>query len=332
VTATSPSLFSGRPLLRSERIGLSIIIGVACAIGVWIIAQRVMPSLIVKDFTYPWWAARALLGGGDPYRLIQPDGPYPFAYPLPAALVAMPVAWLPAPIAGAVFFGLSAAALSWALLADGGIWRLWMLASVPFAMSLALVQWAPLLIAGALLPALAWVLVCKPTLGLALFAGRPSRAAVIGGAIVLAVSLLFLPTWPAEWLRAAGRIEGHPAFVTRPFGWIPLLALLRWRDGDARLVALMACMPQNPFFYDQLPVLLVARTGRSAFALSALSWIAYAATQATCNDPFYCGPEAEPWVVWLVFVPATALVLLRGRTAPLFGRWWPGRRAPASDA
>jgi hypothetical protein len=320
VLASESSLFAGRPVTPGERIVLSIVVGVACGIGVWIITTRVMPSLIVKDFTYPWWAARVLLSGGDPYRVIQPNGPYPFAYPLPAALVVIPFAGLAAPVAGAVFFAASAALLAWALLGNGGIWRLWMLTSVPFAMTLSLVQWAPLLVAGALVPMLGWALVCKPTLGLALFVRRPTRTAVVGGAILLVASFAFVPRWPIEWLHAGARLVGHPAFVTRPFGWIPLLALLRWRDGDARLVACMACVPQNPFFYDQLPLLLVARTGRSAAALAALTWVAYAATQATCADPFYCGPESEPWVVWLLYVPATALVLARGDRTGLT-RW-----------
>jgi hypothetical protein len=105
--------------------------------------------------------------------------------------------------------------------------------------------------------------------------------------------------------------------VTRPFGWIPLLALVRWRDRDAWLVALMTCVPQNPFFYDQLPLWLVARTGRSMCALTVLSWLAYAGTRTVCHDPFFCGEEAAPWVLWLVYVPAAALVLARRWNADL---------------
>ena len=158
----SPSLFSGRPLSRRERGALALLVGVVCALGFWMVTRRI-PQFVAKDFTYPWRAARALLAGLDPYVAIQPTGPYPyesrFPYPLPAALVAVPLAWLQAAVAGAVFFGLSAAALTWALLADrggGGLGRLWMLASAPFGMALALGQWSPLLVAGALLPACAW--------------------------------------------------------------------------------------------------------------------------------------------------------------------------------
>ena len=317
------SLFAGRPVTAGERRVLALVIGVACALGVWIVTQR-MPAFVAKDFTYPWRAARALLAGLDPYVVMQPTGAYPFEsrfpYPIPAALVALPVAWLPAGVAAALFFGASAAALSWALLADGGIGRLAMLASAPFAMALVLGQWAPLLVAGALLPAFGWALACKPTLGLALFVSRPSRGAVVGGAALTLVGLLLLPRWPLDWVRAATQTVGHPAFVVRPFGWIPLLALVRWRDPDARLIAALACVPQNPFFYDQLPLWLVARSGRAGIALSALSWVAYAGTRAVCDDPHFCGDEGAPWVLWLVYVPATLLVLARGRDLPAWVR------------
>jgi hypothetical protein len=301
-------------------VAITIAIGVACAAGVWAVTQ-LHPQFVAKDFTYPWRAARALLAGQDPYVVIQPAGRYPFEsrfpYPLPAALVAVPVAWLAAPLAASLFFGCSAAALGWGLLAEGGIWRLWMLAGAPFAMALALVQWSPLLVAGALLPAFAWAFACKPTLGVALFVRRPSKAAVIGASALILLSLVLLPTWPVEWVSAARHTVGHPPPVTRPFGWVPLLALLRWRDRDAWLVALMTCVPQNPFFYDQLPLWLVARTGRSMCALTVLSWLAYAGTRTVCHDPFFCGDESAPWVLWLVYVPAAALVLARRWSADL---------------
>lgn len=322
MTVPTTSIFSGRTLSREEQAGLAIIVGLACAIGVWLVIQR-MPVTAFKDFTYPWRAARALLAGQDPYVVIQPTGHYPFEarfpYPLTAALVATPVAWLAGPIAAALFFGLSSGALAWGLLRDGGVWRLWTLASVPFAMAMSVVQWSPLLVAGALLPAFGWAFACKPTVGLALFAARPSWQAVVGGVALTVASLVILPAWPREWLAVTATVRGHGALVMHPFGWLPLLALVRWRDGDARLVAALACVPQNPFFYDQLPLLLVARSGRSAATLAALSWIAYVATKATCADPNYCGDESAPWVLWLLYVPATALVLARGD--------WSGTRA-----
>ncbi|WP_275831618.1 hypothetical protein [Roseisolibacter sp. H3M3-2] len=291
--------------------------------------------MVAKDFTYPWRAARALLAGQDPYVVIQPTGPYPyesrFPYPLPAAVVTLPLAPLAATVGAAHFFGLSAGAFAWALLRDGGgLGRLWALAGAPFCMALAVVQWGPLVLLGALVPAFAWTLSLKPTLGLALFAWRPSWRAVIGGAVLALIAMLWVPAWPLEWVRAATQTTGHPAPVTQPFGWLPLLALLRWRDPDARLIAVLACVPQNPFFYDQLPLALVARSGWSAFGLAALSWVGYAGTRMHCSDPNFCGAEAVPWTIGLVYVPATLLVLARGREA-LLARL-PGRAAAVTGA
>jgi hypothetical protein len=312
------SLFSGRPVTQGERVFLSVFIAVMCAVAVLVILGRV-PQFVAKDFTYPWRAARVLLAGQDPYVVIQPTGVYPFEsrfpYPLPAALVSIPFAGLPAAIGAALFFGLSTGGLSWALLGLGrGISGLWVLAGAPFCMALAVVQWGPLLLLGALLPAFAWTLALKPTLGLALFVWRPTRGAVIGGLLLGALALLWVPRWPIEWVQAALHTTGHPAFVTQPFGWLPLLALFRWRDPDARLVAVLACIPQNPYFYDQLPLALVARSGWSAFSLAALSWVGYAGTEATCLDPHFCGAESIPWVIWFVYAPVTAMVLLRAHS------------------
>ena len=324
MSPTSAPLFSGRPLLPAERVALTVVVGTLCALGFWMVAQR-YPAMVAKDFTYPWRAARALLAGQDPYVVMQPSGPYPyesrFPYPLPAALAVLPIAWLSAQAAGASFVGLSTGALTWALTSGGGgLGRLWMLAGAPFAMALVLGQWAPLLIAGVLLTPFAWALSIKPTLGLALFASRPTRAAVVGGAALAILALRVVPRWSLEWAQAAMQTGGHPAFVTLPFGWLPLLALLRWRDPDARLVALLACVPQNPYFYDQLPLALVARGAWSGTAFAALSWIAFFGTRANCTDPNFCGPESVPWVIWLLYVPATAFVLLRGRDLRTLGR------------
>jgi hypothetical protein len=64
-----------------------------------------------------------------------------------------------------MFTGLSSAVLAWALVRDGA-WRLWTFCSVPLWQVLVLGQWAPLVMAGAILPALGFTLAAKPTLGL----------------------------------------------------------------------------------------------------------------------------------------------------------------------
>lgn len=327
-TAARGGLYSGRPLDRGERVLVALTIGLAAALATFVIFAM-HPEFHAKDFTYVWRAGRALLAGQDPYVVIRPSGPYPFEaqymYPLTAAVASTPFALLPAPIGGALFVGLGAGALAF-LLGREGMGRMWLFASAPFAMAVSLGQWSPLLVAAALATPLSWLLTCKPTLGAALFLYRPSWRVV---AICVAFGLLALvlqPRWPFEWLEAAGKVRRHPAPALNPVGALALLALIRWRKPEARLVAAMALVPQNPYLYDQLPLWLAARDGRSTLALTALSWVAFAITHAVCRDPYFCGPEAEWPVMLLLYLPATLLVLLDADGRAAVARWWQRRR------
>src|SRR5687767_5435216 len=72
------------------------------------------------DFTHWWVAARALLNGQNPYDVIRPGVPYAwfdshFMYPLPAAVVTIPVAWLAGDVAGMAFSAVGMGLLAFAL-------------------------------------------------------------------------------------------------------------------------------------------------------------------------------------------------------------------------
>jgi hypothetical protein len=306
------SIFSGRPLDRTERAVVAVLVGVASCVVAWAFTHG-NPATLGKDFTYPWRAARALLAGQNPYDVILPHGGYPtegyFPYPLPAAFPAIPFAWLPVRVAAGVFFGCTAALFTYAFVRDG-LWRLWACASMAYWLSMGVVNWSPLLVAGALLPAFGWVLALKPTIGLALFAYRPSRAAFIGGLVVVLLSLAVVPRWPIDWLFLTGYVTAHHAPITRPWGWLPLLALLRWRRPEARLVAVMSLIPQNIYFYDQLALWLIPWNALTTLFLSAASWIAALLTVRSCSST-YCGPDAEQWVLLLIYAPATLMALAR---------------------
>ena len=75
------------------------------------------------DFLAFWYAARAWLGGLDPYLVTPSAPPYNvddrFFYPFPALLVVAPFARLPLAAAGAAFFGCSSGLLGFALTRDG---------------------------------------------------------------------------------------------------------------------------------------------------------------------------------------------------------------------
>jgi hypothetical protein len=266
-----------------RRIAVSLAIG--CAYGLltyWLLVIR-DPATQASDFTYPWLAARAVAHGVDPYRYVRMyPTPHEHAlfYPMPAAFDALPFAWLPVQIAGAAFVGVGCALLAFAI-TKRDVWRLMIFATAAAFQAAWSVQWTPLLMASALSPAALGLIVAKPNLALPLLAYQTNRRAIlyaiIGGGVLLAVSLALDPRWPLHWYQT---IHYEPIasqyrvpMLTR-WGLVLSLAAFRWRTRDGRLVLAMACVPQNFFFYDQLPLFLVARTRLQLLFMVIVSWLA----------------------------------------------------------
>ena len=294
-------------------------LGIGLLVALWSHHHLVVSRSLGEDFTWPWRAARALLSGLDPYAVIRPVGPFPFdayfKYPLPAALVAIPFASLPAEAAGALFIGLSVALLAWALTRES--WeRLPILLSGCVASAVKSAQWSPLLAAALLLSPWAVGLgVLKPNLGVPMFLARPSWRAVAAGAGLLALSLVVQPTWPVEWLRVLRTgLEAHymspaaggPGLLA--LGPLLLLGLLRWRRPEARLLVALACVPQVPTFYDQLFLLLIPRTFRESATTALLSAVAY---MYLFSRPSLTHERTATWILLTVYGPALLLVLRR---------------------
>src|SRR5215216_2116779 len=115
-------IFSGRPLERSERLVIAVLIGLGAGLAAYLAFQK-MPMMLARDFTFPWRGARALIEGNDPYVVIRPDGPSPFnmwfMYPLTAAMAAVPLAYLTVQVAGALFVAIGASLLAYLMARDG---------------------------------------------------------------------------------------------------------------------------------------------------------------------------------------------------------------------
>jgi hypothetical protein len=277
--------------------------------------------------------AVALLQGLDPYQVIGPDQQFrhdfEFLYPLPASLIIIPLAFLEELPAAVVFVWITTALLAFAITADG--WhRLPLFLSVGFVISVRRVQWAPLLTAAMHLPSMAWVFIAKPNIGLALLLAARSRrtlvVAVAGGLLITAVSLLILPRWPLEWLDAIGTARHTAAPLAQPGGFLVLLALLRWRRWEARLIVALACVPQSLFWYDTLPLLLVAQTFRESLILSLVSSLGFVLDLLFLQDL-----EARAYyerfgalLIAVAYMPATLFVLQRpneGTVPEVLNRW-----------
>jgi len=309
-------MFSDTSLSRAERIGIAILVGIGAA-ALSYITLTMYPQFAARDYTYQWRAAHALLAGQNPYYVIRPAGPYPFEeyyfYPLPAALITLPFSWLRPVPSSAVFVGMTSGILAYAVTRDG-FRGLLILAGVPYLSAVVLGQLTPLILAAAFLPAFQWAYAAKPTIAAALFAARPSLRGAALAVMLIVVSLVVLPHWPLDWLHVLRNTPHHRAPVMRPFGFIILLALLRWRTPEGRLLAVMAVAPQVFYFYDQLPLALVARTGRQLLLLAAASWVAWAITWMSCTHKPACVEFGEPWIVPLLYLPALVLVLSRPNT------------------
>jgi hypothetical protein len=298
---------------RSRRLWIALLIGLLSGLGCYLrLSQR---AQLAADFTFPWRAAQLLLAGENPYLTIQPSGEYPyqtyFYYPIQAALAAIPLAWLPPYLAGALFFAIGSGLLAY-FISRSGWGQMPLFLSAPFFVAAAVAQWSPLLTAAALAPWLQWLLVCKPNVGAALFLYNPSRRGLATMLLFLALGFLVLPTWLFDWFEVARDLAGHPPpFLVLPFGPLLLLAALRWRRAENRLLLGLSLLPQLLFFYDQLPLWLLPRSFAGSLAYSALSWVAYFAWRWRGFDPQSGEVIAQPsaWVIALIYLPALLMSL-----------------------
>lgn len=297
-------------------------LAVAVAIGALFAAHTLgIAGSGVSDLDQILFAARAVLRGENPYLLVGPgrafQWPWELFYPLPAAIVVAPLTLLSTVAARAVFIGLSSAALAYAVSADG--WhRMPLFASASMLSAAEIVQWSPLLTASALLPALGMFLVAKPNVGLALWVARPSRAAAIGGAVLLIGSALLFPWWPRAWLQAATHGEHFRAPVAfLPYGPLLLLALLRWRRPEARLLLALGCLPHNVVLYEALPLFLIPATVGESITLALLSQVVMTLTMLRGPHGFaeYLH-VTSPLVVLLLYLPCLVMILRRGPETP----------------
>jgi hypothetical protein len=164
--------------------------------------------------------------------------------------------------------------------------------------------------AAALLPALQFLMVAKPNIGLAGWTYRPTMRGAVTAAAFAAATLLIVPTWPLDWreaLQAAPRYKG-PLFRGLT-GLILLIGAFAWKRREGRLFLAMAVVPQLSLFYDQLPLWLIPQTVWRSVLLSSLSWVAwwqwYPSRSLTSSVAV-----AAPWVFWLIYIPALIILVL----------------------
>jgi hypothetical protein len=312
---------------------MRIIVALAiAAVGVAYAAHVQATVTHPLDFDHLYMAARFLLERRDPYRLIGPgreyDWPFPyFLYPLTTAVFFAPLTVFSIPTARLLFAGLSATLYLYALgLQPGSRWRYVTALSKPFQATMITGQSSFLLASMVMFPAVAALAAVKPNIGAAVvgssFSSRSFRFAVVGGLVLLATSLALQPNWPMEWLGAMREDPFRSSAVMRPGGFFLLLAALRWRRPEARLLFALSVVPQTLGMYDALLLFWIPRRASEYVALVALSHFAFLMVYNDgsihrINDfVFAMGTSIVHWL----YLPTLAMVLLRPNTGTV-PRW-----------
>lgn len=298
------------------RLSLTLTAAISGALLSWMVWSRPQPQR--SDLAPIWASARALLAHQDPYEAVGPgrayDTLFPQIYPMTSIVTVAPLGALPLRWADALFVGLGFGLFTWAVTATR-VWTPALVAviSLPALMALQTSQWSLLLTGAALMPACGWLLVAKPTIGLALFAAFPRWKAAVGCALLLALSFLVLPGWLGEWRATLDTAPHVVAPITRPGGFLVLLALLKWKRAEARLLVALACVPHTTALYETIPLFLLPQTWLQAWSLWALAIAAHVAQWA--SGPYFSQAEywaaGARWIVALMYLPCLVVVLRR---------------------
>ena len=301
---------------QDQRVAFTMAAAVGAALVTWMFWSTPHPQ--PSDVAQVWAGARALLHGQDPYEAVGPgrlfEWNFPLLYPMTAVMTLIPLAPVPLRLVDPLFVGLGFGLFTWAVTRRRPLTpALVGLVSVAALMTAQTSQWSMLLTGASLLPAFGWLLMAKPTIGLALFAAYPNWKAAAGCIGLLILSLVAWPNWVTHWRATFATAPHVVAPVTRLGGPLLLLALLKWRRPDARLLLALACVPQTTALYETIPLFLIPRTWSQAWALWALGLLAFAGQWLTGPYVTQAAQWASgaKWIVALLYLPCLGLVLSR---------------------
>ena len=306
---------SGAPAKKSaaETQGL---LALAVALGVVLICRLVLYARLpdrTSDFDLLYLAAARLVRGDNPY-------PFPaqwFPYPLPAVLLGVPFTFIRLGLARPIFDVLVGWFFVYALWKYRGPYALLAVASGAYLVAMAQGQTTPLMVAASLIPALGFLLAVKPNTSAGLWIARPSWLGLLGVFIFAGLSFALMPSWPQEWwlaLPADNTVLAPP--ILRPLGFLLLLAAIRWRTPEGRLLLAIAFIPQTTLPYELVPLALIPANRLEMIVYVVGSWIAVIAA-----DRLHLGHSMAAWaaVGWpltlcAVYVPMLYLVLRRPKS------------------
>jgi hypothetical protein len=295
-------------MMDEMTVGKRVLLSVFIAFVSGFFCYNILKATASKgDFYLSAQLARDLVHGVELYS--RPTGPDTVPYPLTAALLALPLSFLPDPLASGVFMALICGLLTWLIVNSDKPWRWIVLTSWPFVYSLFFGQWTPLVMCLWFTPLVLPVLLVKPQISLPLvLTTKPGWRGIVLTVALGVLSLVVAPKWPWIWLSQLSGYKGIlPPFFALPLGPLMLLAMIRWRRREAWLLLLMSLMPQR-VVYDQLALLLVASNWRDLTFLSVISWFSLPALL------YFGGWLSLPggWQLWILaihYIPALLVVL-----------------------
>jgi hypothetical protein len=307
--------------------GIALIFGVLA----WFLGPHAASG---PDFGQVWFAAHEFAAGRNPYLATGPGRAFAWPgalfYPITAVALVVPLTWMSLKGAMALFVGLGSGLFAYGLSEDGWA-RFPVFLSAVALFTTVRGQWSFIIGAGALIPALGFIFAAKPTSSLAAFTYRPSWIAVVGS-VALATALTLV--WP-EWIRfwrdsAAGAVPVFNPWHQRTFalgtfpyyapvsrlhglGYLLLLAALRWRRPEARMLFVMALSPVTMLIYEPLLLYLIPRRVTEAAFLAILSWAVWMSPLVLNFPHSNAGVLALSGdvIVALQYFPALAMVLHR---------------------
>lgn len=312
-TASKPA----RPAATSNR-PLFLVLGLAFVLGFRLLLYVLSPDRS-SDFDILYSAAARLIGGENPYAI----APQWLPYPLPAVLLAVPFTAIPLGPARPFFDVLVGWAFVYGLWRYRGPFALLAVLSGAYLFAMWKGQTTPLMVAASLVPALGFLLAVKPHTSAALWLSRPSLIAALGASAFLLLSLLVLPSWPWDWWEA---LQQEPTQlvppVLRPFGLVLLLAALRWRSPEGRLLLAIAFIPQNILPHELVSLALIPVNLLEMAIYVAGSWLAVAAAANWLHLSPSLAQWTAAWPVTLctVYLPMLYLVLRRPSGGPVIGK------------
>lgn len=281
------------------RLAVSAAIGLMSGAFCWFLMVRLHQD--AADFRWAIHLARRLVNGQNPY-----DTPLE-QYPLTTAFFALPFLRLTPEVAAGVFWGISSFLLAFGITRQGYD-KLLIFLAYPYWAGILTVQWSPIISAAAFFPLLLPVTMAKPQIGLPVFLTRLSFRGTAACAVLAAISIAVMPAWPRLWLGQIGNYQHFIPILVLP-GPLLLLALLRYRDRDARLLMLASLLPQR-WFFDSFILWLIPQSRREIIWTVFFSWGAGIWRWYHIPHSF---TEVGRWAVAFLYLPMLAVVLLRMR-------------------